>query len=130
MLMEAGFSENAAKKALLFSGADPNAAMEWLLEHSGDLDLDLPLNPQQARQLLQRMTPQMAAAHAPATAAAAAGGGGGPAGGAGAGAGPRVDAAVEQCMAGGTCSFHATGKTYKPQFYFHCYTCGFSNNEV
>jgi len=55
-LQEMGFPEGRSKKALLLNRMNPALAMEWLLEHDGDADIDEPLNPQQLRQFSRRAT--------------------------------------------------------------------------
>jgi len=53
-LQEMGFPEGRAKKALLLNRMNASLAMEWLLEHDGDPDLDEPLSQDQMRQLSGR----------------------------------------------------------------------------
>lgn len=42
-LREMGFPDNRAKKALILNKMNPTEAMEWLLTHSNDDDIDKPL---------------------------------------------------------------------------------------
>merc|ERR1711934_609230 len=42
-LVEMGFPEARSTKALLLNGNDLNAAMEWLINHAEDPDVDVPL---------------------------------------------------------------------------------------
>eukprot|EP01098_Paradermamoeba_levis_P012038 TRINITY_DN51_c0_g1_i1.p1 TRINITY_DN51_c0_g1~~TRINITY_DN51_c0_g1_i1.p1 ORF type:complete len:205 (+),score=39.48 TRINITY_DN51_c0_g1_i1:429-1043(+) len=42
-LVDMGFPEERCKKALLLNRMNPNLAMEWLLEHHEDPDVDTPL---------------------------------------------------------------------------------------
>lgn len=42
-LLDMGFEEQRSKKALIISKMNPMRAMEWLLEHSNDEDIDKPL---------------------------------------------------------------------------------------
>lgn len=55
-LKDMGFAEGRAKKALLLTGMNSQAAMEWLLEHEGDPNIDEPLSQEQLRQLRRRAT--------------------------------------------------------------------------
>ena len=38
-----GFTENAAKRALMANNMDPNAAVMWIFEHGQDADLNDPI---------------------------------------------------------------------------------------
>ncbi|XP_002733047.1 ubiquitin-associated domain-containing protein 1-like [Saccoglossus kowalevskii] len=42
-LQEMGFAENRATKALILNKMNPVDAMEWLLKHDGDADIDQPI---------------------------------------------------------------------------------------
>mmetsp|Transcript_16579 Transcript_16579/g.23016 ORF Transcript_16579/g.23016 Transcript_16579/m.23016 type:complete len:746 (-) Transcript_16579:33-2270(-) len=53
-LKDMGFADEAAKKALLLNKMNTQLAMDWLLEHSEDADINEPLSPQQLQQLSQR----------------------------------------------------------------------------
>ena len=46
-LLEMGFSEGRAIKALILNMLNPEIAITWLLEHAEDADIDDPLTPQQ-----------------------------------------------------------------------------------
>jgi len=50
-LQDMGFSDQRATKALLLNRMNSQAAMEWLLEHNSDPDIDSPLMEEQLRQL-------------------------------------------------------------------------------
>jgi len=50
-LMDMGFSEERAKKALLLNGNNIEAAAEWIFQHMDDPDIDVPLTPMQLHQL-------------------------------------------------------------------------------
>eukprot|EP01102_Stenamoeba_stenopodia_P023301 TRINITY_DN9995_c0_g1_i2.p1 TRINITY_DN9995_c0_g1~~TRINITY_DN9995_c0_g1_i2.p1 ORF type:complete len:375 (-),score=84.91 TRINITY_DN9995_c0_g1_i2:28-1152(-) len=52
-LTDMGFAEEHAKKALLLNRLNTELAMEWLLEHSEDPDIDQPISEEQMRQLAQ-----------------------------------------------------------------------------
>jgi len=52
-LMEMGFSEVAARKALLLNGSNTEQALNWLLEHSCDDDINEPLTHEQMDRLAQ-----------------------------------------------------------------------------
>ncbi|XP_013418623.1 ubiquitin-associated domain-containing protein 1 [Lingula anatina] len=49
-LTEMGFPENRATKALILNNMSPVQAMEWLLEHDSDVDIDEPLPEMKAAQ--------------------------------------------------------------------------------
>lgn len=50
-LTSMGFSDPAARRALAINQGQPEAAMDWILEHADDPDLDQPLTPEQLLQL-------------------------------------------------------------------------------
>lgn len=50
-LKDMGFQEQRARKALLLTKMNTQLAMEWLLEHGDDADIDEPLTDDQLRQL-------------------------------------------------------------------------------
>lgn len=50
-LVDMGFSSEAARKALLLNQSNTEQALNWLLEHSADDDINDPLTPQQLEQL-------------------------------------------------------------------------------
>jgi len=56
-LQDMGFTEGRAKKALLLNKMNTSLAMEWLLEHEGDPDIDDPLTPEQLHVLQIRKNP-------------------------------------------------------------------------
>ncbi|KAL6058724.1 Ubiquitin-associated domain-containing protein 1 [Balamuthia mandrillaris] len=51
MLADMGFPENRASKALLLHRMNAQAAMEWLLMHGEDQDIDAPLTEEQVKSL-------------------------------------------------------------------------------
>ncbi|SPQ99545.1 unnamed protein product (mitochondrion) [Plasmodiophora brassicae] len=51
-LVAMGFPESRVVKALLLNNRDTQAAMEWLLDHEDDPDIDTPLTPPQITQLV------------------------------------------------------------------------------
>uniref|UniRef100_A0A7S4HJX2 Uncharacterized protein n=1 Tax=Vannella robusta TaxID=1487602 RepID=A0A7S4HJX2_9EUKA len=58
ILLDAGFPRERSKKALLMNGMDPNAAIEWLLTHMDDPNIDVPLTQQELNQLLNKQPNQ------------------------------------------------------------------------
>jgi Kip1 ubiquitination-promoting complex protein 2 len=50
-LKDMGFNEERAKKALLLNGMNPQKAMDWLLVHESDEDIDIPLTQSQINAL-------------------------------------------------------------------------------
>jgi len=50
-IVEMGFSETRAEKALILNGNSVEAAMEWLFQHCEDADIDVPLTQAQLQQL-------------------------------------------------------------------------------
>jgi len=54
-LVDMGFPENRARKALQICRGNAQAGMDWLLEHEGDPDIDDPLSAEQLRRLEQDM---------------------------------------------------------------------------
>ncbi|KMS65155.1 hypothetical protein BVRB_038860 [Beta vulgaris subsp. vulgaris] len=50
-----GFPESRAVKALLLNGLNMERAMEWLLDHANDEDVDAPLTPHQISQLISSL---------------------------------------------------------------------------
>jgi len=52
-LIEFGFPEVRARKALLLNRMNLERAMEWLLEHSDDPDIDVPLTNAQLSQIIR-----------------------------------------------------------------------------
>lgn len=54
-LKDMGFSEERSKKALYVNSMNPSRAMEWLLEHEEDADIDDPLTPQQVARVAARV---------------------------------------------------------------------------
>lgn len=52
-LMDMGFGEERAKKALLLNRLNIDLAMDWLFEHENDADADTPLTEEQINQLMQ-----------------------------------------------------------------------------
>lgn len=102
VLLDMGFAEMQARKALLLHGMNPAQAAEWLLQHSDDGEADGPLTPQQAvfiAQLYHRLSREPA----------------GPA---------SVPPEVQECIDNGICTFSVTGPEFQPQPWVHCFTCG------
>jgi hypothetical protein len=54
-LIAMGFPESRAVKALLLNGLDVERAMEWLLDHAEDEDVDASLTPLQISQLVSSL---------------------------------------------------------------------------
>ena len=50
-----GFPESRVVKALLLNRLDTERAMEWLLDHAHDEDVDAPLTPYQVSQLVSTL---------------------------------------------------------------------------
>jgi len=55
-LQDMGFTENRAKKALLLNRMNTSLAMDWLLEHEGDSDIDDALSAEQLQHLTKSTT--------------------------------------------------------------------------
>jgi hypothetical protein len=94
--VEMGFSESRAIKALLLKALNPDLAMDWLLEHSDDSDIDEPLSRSQlltlAREFGVLTLPNLS---------------------------PEVRNAIAQNM----CTFTVTRREYVSQQYYFCHTC-------
>jgi Kip1 ubiquitination-promoting complex protein 2 len=48
-LVDMGFAENRSRKALIICKMNPETAMEWMLQHEQDEDIDEPLKPDDPR---------------------------------------------------------------------------------
>ena len=53
-LIDMGFPENRARKALQINRGDAQLGMDWLLEHEGDADIDEPLSDEDLRMLARQ----------------------------------------------------------------------------
>jgi hypothetical protein len=100
LLVEVGFPEERVKKALYLCKMNAEAAMEWLLMHSEDPDVDEPFTPAQKRQLAQYYAPAAT-----------------------------IDPRVQQAIKANVCTYAVTGPKYAAQNWYHCYTCNLSGNE-
>jgi len=56
-LKDMGFPEARATKALILNNMNPQIAMEWILEHEDDDDIDEPLTSEQVSKLAKSVTP-------------------------------------------------------------------------
>jgi len=108
LLTEMGFPEARAIKALYINRMNADLAMEWLLLHGLDPDIDVPLTQDDIR-ILTAPVVRLPTVPQP----------------------PRLtsDQTVETAISQNRCTFSATGPNYKPQKFYHCYTCGFVGNE-
>jgi len=115
MLMMMGFPQWRSQKALLLNMLDPQLAIEWLLQHLDDPTVDDPLTPEHNRQLISLLAQNQI----------------------GFGASnddeeeedDDVAEKIQECVRNGKCTYTITGKDYKPQKWYYCYTCGFVDRE-
>jgi hypothetical protein len=97
-LLEMGFTEARTVKALLLNLLNTEMAMEWLLEHADDPDIDEPLTRAQVLQVshsIQLVQPAVRS----------------------------IPEAIEEAIAQLQCTYRITGSQYSPQQYHYCYTC-------
>jgi hypothetical protein len=97
-LLEMGFTEARTVKALLLNLLNTEMAMEWLLEHADDDDIDQPLTQGQVLQVSQSIQLAQPAVRT-------------------------VPEAIEAAIARLQCTYRITGSQYSPQQYHYCYTC-------
>lgn len=95
-LVEMGFSEDRAIKALLLNLLNTEMAMEWLLEHSEDPDIDEPLSRLQLYQIARSFGLLFI---------------------------QPVPADIERAVADRLCTYTVTRDRYAPQQYHYCFTC-------
>lgn len=101
MMVEMGFSESRARKAMLLARGSLADAVEWLAEHQNDADIDAELTYTQLRALEYIV----ACADAP------------------------VLPSLRDAIDAGVCTFAVTGKFYCPQVFYRCETCRFGESE-
>jgi hypothetical protein len=100
-MIESGFGESRARKALLLSRFNLEDAVEWLALHQDDVDIDEPLSFAQLKALgaiVRRITITSCAS-------------------------------LQAAVAAGVCTFAVTGKQFMPQLWFSCETCSFGERE-
>jgi len=108
MLVSMGFPDWRCRKALLLNYFDPEMALEWILTHSGDADVDAPLNEAQARQLLGALH-NLQQAEVDESAA--------------------ITSQIQECIKNNKCTYTVTHTEYAPQKWYYCYTCGLVDTE-
>lgn len=101
MMVDMGFAESRARKALLLARGSLSDAVEWLAEHQDDADIDADLTYTQLREL----DCINACVDAP------------------------VVASLRDAVNAGVCTFAVTGRTYCAQVFFRCDTCQFGETE-
>jgi len=95
-LLDIGFSEGRAKKALLLNrNATLEEAIEWIGEHQDDDDIDAPLSMQQL-QSIGALRPKRRL---------------------------HVPAPIRTALSHNLCTFTVTGNTFSPQAWYRCHTC-------
>jgi len=130
-LVEMGFPENRARKALILNSNDQERAVEWLFEHSWDADIDTPLTPTQISQLKRPQSQQsttQAATTPPTTSNITT---------------TNVTTTspqpqtqtqtpkslVEEAISLGVCTYSKTKDTFHPQQLYMCVTCDLAANK-
>eukprot|EP00457_Paulinella_chromatophora_P002078 gb/GEZN01002082.1/.p1 GENE.gb/GEZN01002082.1/~~gb/GEZN01002082.1/.p1 ORF type:complete len:842 (+),score=133.27 gb/GEZN01002082.1/:32-2527(+) len=94
-LLEMGFSQFRSQKALLLNMFNTEQALDWLINHSEDEDIDQPLSAVQLLHIANAMNmlrPE-----------------------------PSVD--VKAAIKDGRCTFMVTGRNFCPQEYYRCQDC-------
>jgi hypothetical protein len=105
LLLEMGFSETVAIKALMLTGLNPDRAAEWIITNIDDPELEAPLSTVQRRLIAREFMISNPGMSSPAVPPPP----------------PRVRTAIEEHV----CTYAITGQNFAPQPYYHCYDCGF-----
>jgi len=103
-----GFPEWRCRKALLLTVFDSELALEWILEHSADPDVDAPLSEAQNRHLLG-LIQNIQQDEMDETS--------------------KIDAQVQEAIKNNKCTFTVTGTEFAHQKWYYCYTCGLVDTE-
>jgi len=109
LLVSMGFPEWRCRKALLLNLFDPEMALDWILTHSGDADVDAPLNEAQMRQLLGAIQNIQEVEMEDDNS--------------------KVEEQIKEAIKNNKCTFTVTGKEYAHQKWYYCYTCGLVDTE-
>jgi hypothetical protein len=100
-MIDIGFLEQRARKALLLARFNLEDAVEWLALHQDDSDIDEPLSFAQLK-ALNAVVPRV---------------------------GITVCDALRAAIDAGVCTFAVTGKQFVPQYWLSCETCNFGERE-
>jgi len=107
-LMSLGFPEWRCRKALLLNFFDPEMALEWLLNHSNDPNVDDPLSEEEAAQIIGAIQNLRNVAEENTS---------------------NIEEQIEQCIKNHKCTFTVTKKEFAPQRWYYCYSCGLVDSE-
>jgi len=106
-LVAIGFPEPRAKKALLLNMLQFDLAVNWLLDHSSDPNVDDPLTDEEINQIATNFQ-SLVDNNEPDE--------------------PEVNE-LDECISKNICTYSVTGNQYAPQTWYQCYSCGFVDSE-